>query len=202
MTDKTGPEFRIDPSVPIMDVDALMHHTELPATRVSRAVDPVIRAIGQASAWAWVALLLVIIANVVMRYVFQSGLILFEELQWHLYAVGFLVGIAWVLEADDHVRIDVLAERWSFRTRCWIEFAGITTFLLPFLVLVLWYSLPFVAYSFRVNEISEAPGGLPWRWAIKSVLVFAFALLACATFSRLTRVWAALFTRVTAPARS
>jgi TRAP-type mannitol/chloroaromatic compound transport system permease small subunit len=58
---------------------------------------------------------------------------------------------------------------------------------------VLWYSVPFVAYSFRINEISEAPGGLSYRWAIKAFLFIGFALLAAATLSRLSRVLKALF---------
>ncbi len=185
-------------ATPHFDLDKFQHHTELPQTAFSHAVDPLVRAVGKASSWLWVVLVAVITVNVLLRYVAGRGLIEFEELQWHIYAIGFLLGLAWVLESDDHVRIDVLHESWRFRTQCWVELFGLLLALLPFIAVVLWYSMPFIAYSFRIHEISEAPGGLPYRWAIKAVLFAGFLLLALAALSRLTRVIAALFTK-TAP---
>jgi TRAP-type mannitol/chloroaromatic compound transport system permease small subunit len=96
---------------------------------------------------------------------------------------------------ERNVRIDVLAEGWSQRTRLWIELLGIVFFLLSFSLLVVWFSVPFVAASWEMGEVSAAPGGLPWRWALKSFLVTAFLLLALAGLGRLTRVWAALRAR-------
>lgn len=176
------------------DVEALKtFHIDLPHTGISRAVDPVIAWLGKASSIFWPILVFVITVNVLMRYVIGKGLIEFEEIQWHLYAVGFLLAQAWAAQGDGHVRIDVIAEHYPNRTKCWIELIGIVGFLLPFIIVVLWYSAPFVAYSFRINEISEAPGGLSHRWAIKAFLFIGFALLAIATLSRLTRVLSGLF---------
>jgi TRAP-type mannitol/chloroaromatic compound transport system permease small subunit len=183
------------PSAPHVDLDRLLHHTALPETAFSRRVDALVRGVGKLSSYLWIVLVAVITVNVLLRYVIGKGLIEFEEGQWHLYAIGFLLALAWGLEADDHVRIDVLAARFSFRTTCWIELVGIVVVLLPFLALVVWYTAPFIAYSWRVGEISEAPGGLPYRWAIKSFLLIGFVILALAALSRLTRVAAALFTR-------
>lgn len=182
------------------DLDKLLHHSELPQTGFSRAVDPFVRAVGQWSAFLWPLLVAVITVNVLLRYVIGKGLIEFEELQWHIYAPGFMLGLAWVLQLDDHVRIDVLAEHFKFRNKCWIELVGIVVGLLPFIVLIVWYSVPFIKYSFDINEISEAPGGLPYRWAIKAVLLASFLVLGLAALSRLTRVLAALFTRKPAAA--
>lgn len=178
-----------------LDLDKLLHHTELPETGFSRAVDPLVRVLGQWSSLLWPVLVAIITVNVVMRYVFGRGLIEFEELQWHIYAAGFMLGLAWVLQLDDHVRIDVISEHFSFRGKCWIELGGILVALLPFITVVVWYAIPFVNYSFTINEISEAPGGLSHRWAIKAVLPFAFLVLGIATVSRLTRVLAALFSQ-------
>lgn len=178
---------------PHIDLDQLVHHTELPRTRLSQAIDPWLRRIGEMFSWVWVVLVAVITVNVVMRYVLGKGLVQFEELQWHLYAIGFLLGLAYCAESDDHVRIDVLAEKWGRATVAWIELYGIVLLLIPFLLIVLWYSVPFIAYSFRIHEVSEAPGGLPFRWAIKAVLLIAFVLLALATVSRLSRVLSLLF---------
>ena len=168
-------------------------HIDLPNTATARAIDPVIEWLGKASSVIWPILVIVITANVLMRYVIGKGLIEFEEIQWHLYAIGFLLAQAWAAQGDGHVRIDVFAEHYPNRTKCWIELVGILVFLLPFIAVVLWYSIPFIAYSYRINEISEAPGGLPYRWAIKAFLFIGFVLLAATTISRLTRVLRALF---------
>jgi TRAP-type mannitol/chloroaromatic compound transport system permease small subunit len=166
---------------------------QLPETALSRRLEPVIDLIGRAISWIWLALLLVIVLNVLLRYAFGEGRIEFEELQWHLYAVGFLVGLSYALQADAHVRVDVLHERLQPRTQAWIELYGILILLLPFIALILIYSVPFVASSFAVSERSQAPGGLPLRWLMKAALPLGFALLLLATVARLSRVWAALF---------
>jgi TRAP-type mannitol/chloroaromatic compound transport system permease small subunit len=170
-------------------------HVDLPATSLSRAVDPLVEWVAKASTVLWPVLVAVITVNVVMRYALGRGLIEFEEIQWHLYAVGFLLAQAWCLQINAHVRIDVFAEHFANRTKCWIELACILLWLAPFVLVVLWYSLPFVAYSFRINEISEAPGGLPYRYAIKAFLSIGFLFLALATASRLSRVLKALRAR-------
>lgn len=185
----------LPPHEPHVDLDSLLHHTTLPETRVSRPIDTLIRSIGRLSSYLWVVLVGVITLNVFLRYAFGRGLIEFEEAQWHLYAIGFMLALAWGVEADDHVRIDVLSERFRFRTKCWIELVGLIAALIPFVAFVSWYALPLITYSFSVHEVSEAPGGLPYRWAIKAFLFIGFALLLLAALSRLTRIWAALFTR-------
>lgn len=177
----------------LVDIDHLVHHTSLPETGLSAKADAAIRWIGDKVSWIWVLLVAVITVNVVMRYFFGQGRIEFEELQWHLYAIGFLIGISYCFEADDHVRIDVLHEHFALRTQAWIEFLGIVIFVLPFVALVLIYAVPFIAYSFGIHEVSEAPGGLPWRWAIKSFLFLGCALVLVAALARLSRVTALLF---------
>src|SRR5688572_8649897 len=169
------------------------HIPDLPQTRFARAVDPAIEWIGKSAAILWPLLVAIITVNVVMRYAFGSGRIEFEEIQWHLFAIGFLLPLGWCALLDAHVRIDVLAEHYRRRTKLWIELGCILLWLLPFIALVVWYSVPFVAYSFRINEISEAPGGLPYRWAIKAFLLIGFVVLGAAILSRLTRAAAALF---------
>jgi TRAP-type mannitol/chloroaromatic compound transport system permease small subunit len=166
---------------------------KLPETRLSRAIDPLIEAIGRGVSWLWVVLIGVIMVNVVMRYVFNLGLIVFEELQWHIYAIGFMIGLSFAVVGDRHVRIDVLADRFALRVRAWIELAGLALFLLPFAVLIAWDAIPFVVRSWEMSEVSIAPGGLPARWALKSVIVIALVLLALAALARLSRVASFLF---------
>jgi len=166
---------------------------QLPQTRFSRAVDGAIRRIGDAIAWIWLLLLSVIVCNVLLRYAFGEGRIEFEELQWHLYSVGMLLGLSYCYSADAHIRVDVLHERFSPRLQAWIELYGILLLLLPFITLVLVYSVPFVLDSYRLGEVSASPGGLPLRFLIKAVLPLGFVLLLAAALARLSRVWAALF---------
>lgn len=166
---------------------------ELPATSFSRIVDPLLLSIGRAVSWLWLLLLVIIVGNVLMRYVFGEGHIEFEEIQWHIYSIGFLLGLSYAYQADAHIRVDVLSERLPLRWRVWLELYGILLGLLPFLFLILWFSVPFVLQSWHMAEVSQAPGGLPYRWLIKAALPLGFILLSLAALSRLSRVWCFLF---------
>jgi TRAP-type mannitol/chloroaromatic compound transport system permease small subunit len=165
----------------------------LPTTAFSRAADRVITWFGEFASALWLILVLVIVIQVIARYAFGAGSIAMEELLWHLYAIGFMLGISFTEVKERNVRIDVVAERFQQRTRQWIELFGLAG-LLVFCGVVIWYAIPFFWSSYQLNEVSAAAGGLPYRWVIKSFLVTAFVLLALAAISRLTRVWAALFT--------
>ncbi len=166
---------------------------QLPATRFSRAADAIIERIGTLASWLWAVLLVVIVANVVMRYAFSLGRIEFEELQWHLYSAGFLIAMSFAVNTDSHIRVDVVRARLSERVRAWIELYGLMLLLLPFVTIILIHSTPFVINSFLDGEVSSSPGGLPYRWLIKAMLLVGFGLLALAALSRLTRIWAYLF---------
>jgi TRAP-type mannitol/chloroaromatic compound transport system permease small subunit len=92
-----------------------------------------------------------------------------------------------------HVRIDVFAERWSLRTKAWVELAGIALFLAPFAVFVLMHAIPFSERSYRLREVSASPGGLGARWIIKSFIVAGFALILAAAAARTLRILDYLF---------
>ena len=166
---------------------------ELPSTGFSRALDPWLERLGRCASWLWLLLLVVIVVNVVLRYAFGQGRIEFEEIQWHLYATGFLLGLSYAFKEDAHIRVDLMHERFSPTLRAWVELYGILLLLLPFIAVVLIFGVPFVAVSHQLGEVSSSPGGLPYRWAVKAVLPLGFALLLLAALSRLTQVWAYLF---------
>ena len=166
---------------------------ELPDTPFSRRVDPLLVRIGDAASWIWVVLLAVIVCNVLLRYAFAEGRIEFEEIQWHLYSAGFMLGLSYALQADAHVRVDVLHERFKPATQAWIDLYGLILCVLPFVALMLIYGVPFVVDSFATGEVSSSPGGLPYRWAIKAMLLVGFALLGVAAASRLSRLRKYLF---------
>jgi TRAP-type mannitol/chloroaromatic compound transport system permease small subunit len=169
------------------------HRLDFPRTAISDVLEAIIEFVGGIVNWIWIVLVIIIVGNVVGRYVFAVNFIWIEELQWHLYAVGFMLGIGYALKHDSHVRVDVLAGTLSPRTRAWIEMIGILVLLAPVIYLILSYAIPFVEASWRRGERSSAPGGLANRWAIKSVIIVAFAYLGLAALARFIRISAFLF---------
>lgn len=155
---------------------------------ISDRLDKFVKGIGHTVMWANGILILVIILQVVLRYGFGQGLVILEELQWHLYAVGIMFGTSYAMTLDSHIRVDIihanLSEKWRKR---WDLF-GIVFLLLPFAIMVFHQSLDFVYESWRVSERSNAPMGLPCRWLIKGVIPASFALLTLAIISRFLRI--------------
>ena len=92
---------------------------------ITKKIDGFVTSVGEVFNWIWVVLVAVIILNVILRYVFKSGMIELEELQWHLYAVGWLVGLSSTYVVDQHVRVDVLTDSMAYKKRLWFEFFGI-----------------------------------------------------------------------------
>lgn len=172
---------------------ARSHALALPRTAPSDALEKVVEIVGKACSWLWLVLIVLIVVNVALRYVIGSNYIALEEMQWHLYAVGFLMALSFAMLVDGHVRVDVLAERLQLRTRAWIELAGIVLFILPFVYVVVSYAIPFVERAWQIGEVSAAPGGLSHRWIIKSFIITGFAFIGIAALSRLLRVTAYLF---------
>jgi TRAP-type mannitol/chloroaromatic compound transport system permease small subunit len=182
------------------------HLAGLPSCPPADVIEGIVLAIGKVFALAWLLLVLLIILSVAERYappitrftaaIFGSnpGTAL-GELQWHLFAAGFMIGLPYAMARGAHVRVDVLAERWSLRTKAWIELLGTVLFLLPFAVFVIIYGVPFVERSISLNEVSASPGGLGGRWIMKSLIVVAPALLVVMGIARIMRVGNFLFRR-------
>jgi TRAP-type mannitol/chloroaromatic compound transport system permease small subunit len=156
--------------------------------KFSDGLDTFIRRVGHVVMWTNGILIFAIILQVVLRYGFGHGLVVLEEIQWHLYALGIMIGASYAMMMNSHIRVDIiharLSEKWKLR---WDLF-GIVFLLLPFLFMIFHQSLDFVYESWRVNEHSDAPMGLPWRWLIKSVIPISFGLLFVAAISRLVRI--------------
>lgn len=165
----------------------------LPRTLLSDWIEAFVRFIGNIFIWIWVPLILLIVTNVVLRYAFGHNNIAMEEMQWHLYGVGFMIALSYAVLNDSHVRVDVWAEHMRPRTRAWIELFGLVVLLLPFALLMVDYALPVVERSYRLGEVSSAPGGLPMRWIFKSFLIIGFGLIFLAGLARLIRVCSMLF---------
>jgi|SRR6056297_1994836 TRAP-type mannitol/chloroaromatic compound transport system permease small subunit len=158
----------------------------------SRILDGVVTFIAIFAHATWIILVAVILANVMMRYVLGGSIVALEELQWHLYAFGFMVGLSYTLVHDKHVRVDVLAENWPKRRRARIEIGAMLILVIPFAGLIAYDSMAFIEFSMLTNESSRSPGGLTQRWIIKSVIPLAMGLLILAALARTARMVAFL----------
>ena len=129
---------------------------------------------------SWLSFLLVILitVDVFLRYVFNFSSASLYELEWHFFAAIFLLGSAVTLQKDHHVRVDVFYNKLSKKKKEVINLIGNIFFLVPFSFIIFYTSIPFVTDSFIIMESSPDPGGLPFRFIIKSIIPFSFFLLA------------------------
>jgi len=158
-------------------------------TRFADAVDALSVRVGEAAAWLYPLLVLVLVVNVALRYGLALGSIELEELQWHLFAAAFLLGLPYTYAVDEHVRVDVLRQRLAPRTRAWIELCGSLLLLFPFCALLARHAFTFFWLSWTLGERSAMPSGLPARWVIKGVLLLALGLLALQALGVAARSW-------------
>ena len=115
--------------------------------------------------------------DVVMRYFFRNSSVGMQEMEWHLFSIMILFGVSVALLEEGHVRVDFFYDRFSVRTKAVINIIGTVFFLLPLAFLVFYTSYDFVVDSYKIKEISENPGGLPYRYVIKAMIPLAFATL-------------------------
>jgi TRAP-type mannitol/chloroaromatic compound transport system permease small subunit len=151
------------------------------ALRLSRLIDRINTVIGKVACGLMIVLVGLGAMTAVLRYVGRPlGVSLtsnaFLEGQWYLFSAVFLLGAAWTLRENAHVRVDVLYGRLGPRGKAWTDLLGTLLFLLPFCALMLWATGPSVAESWAVREVSPDPGGLP-RYPIKALVPVVFVLL-------------------------
>jgi len=136
-------------------------------------------------------LLLLMVLNVsydvIMRYFFHNSSVAMQELEWHFFATIILFGISVGLQKETHVRVDFLFERLSQRMQAMINILGTLFFLIPLALLITTGSLSFVYDAWVIGEISEDPGGLPYRWLIKGMIPLSFSLLIISALGYLFR---------------
>ncbi|MBU0972178.1 MAG: TRAP transporter small permease subunit [Proteobacteria bacterium] len=140
-------------------------------------VDRLSDKIGHFVGWMTTLMVLVVFYDTVMRYAFNQGNVALQELEWHLFAFVFLIGAAYTLKCEGHVRVDILYVSLSKKTRAWIDFLGVFVFLIPFSVMVILSTKGFIMNSWAVREVSPDPGGLPAYYIIKSMIPLGFSLL-------------------------
>ncbi|MEJ2140616.1 MAG: TRAP transporter small permease subunit [Gammaproteobacteria bacterium] len=140
--------------------------TESPLDRISSIT-------GKAAAWLTLFMVIVTFVVVIMRYVFDAGLIWVQESVVWMHAVVFMLGAAYTLRAEEHVRVDIFYRTMGERRRAWVDLIGVIVFLLPLCAFLAWASFDFVAQSWSIGESSRESGGLPYPFVplLKSVLL-------------------------------
>jgi TRAP-type mannitol/chloroaromatic compound transport system permease small subunit len=142
---------------------------------------------GRIVSWLTTILVLIMCYDVLMRYAFQNTSVWIVELEWHLFALIFLIGAAYTLKHDAHVRVDVFYAKRSPRTQAIINFVGTVVFLIPLSIIVIKTSYNFAYNSFLINESSADPGGLPARYLIKGSITVGFILLLMQAIAEATK---------------
>ena len=143
-----------------------------------RFVDALNERVGSGVSWLTTLLVIVVCYDVFTRYLLRSSMVAVQELEWHLFAVIFLIGAAYTLKHDRHVRVDVIYGRLSPKSKAWVDLVGSMVFLIPFCLVAIWSSKTFVINAFAVGETSPDPGGLPARFVLKAAIPTGFLLMA------------------------
>jgi len=145
--------------------------------RFVQGLELIVKVFGILAAWICLALVLVVAGDVFARYLFRIGTVWLQELHWHLLAPVALFGVSYALLSGEQVRVDVFYERFPAIVKRAIEVVG-GLLLVGIGLYVAWLSLPWVDMSWRRGEGSPNPGGLPYRFILKSLIPIGFLLLA------------------------
>lgn len=144
-------------------------------------------ACGVLACLAMVLMLFNVFYDVVMRYAFNDVSIGMQELEWHLFATVFLLGTPYAMQRDGHVRVDIFYDNWSEKRKALINLIGALVFVFPFVILVTYYGVSFSYDAFQMGEGSGDPGGLPYRWIVKSLIPISFTLMGIAGIGMVTK---------------
>ena len=140
-------------------------------------IDLISEKIGRGIGWLTTLMVLLVFYDTVMRYAFNKGNVALQELEWHLFAVVFLLGAAYTLKEGGHVRVDILFINFSKKAKAWVDLIGALVFLIPFAIIVIYSTQKFIGNSWAVREVSPDPGGLPMRYLLKAMIPAGFVLL-------------------------
>ncbi len=140
-------------------------------------MDNIIKYLGYFTACIVAILVVLVVYDATARYLFSTGSIALQELEWHLFDIVILFGIAYTLREKAHVRVDIFYATYSEKTKKLINLISSLFFILPFSMVIVYISIDFVQLSFIQNEASSNPGGLEYRYLVKALLPLSFIFL-------------------------
>ncbi len=142
-----------------------------------RWIDLFTERFGSTVSWLAFLLVLVVVYDVITRYVLSASSVAVQELEWHLFSLLFLLAAAYTYKHNKHVRVDIFYARMNTKQKALVDLAGGIVFLLPFSLIVISSSWLFVSNSFLFQESSPDPGGLPYRFLLKAAIPVSFVFL-------------------------
>ena len=155
--------------------------------QVSSFIDTCTERLGQATAWLAIAMALLMVFVVVLRYVFGVGAIAAQEGVTYMHSSLFMLGASYTLLADEHVRVDIFYSDFSPRAKAWVNVLGHIVFTLPLALLIGLSSLDYVSESWRALEGSAEPGGIHGVYLLKTLIPLMAALLALQAISTIIK---------------
>jgi TRAP-type mannitol/chloroaromatic compound transport system permease small subunit len=147
-------------------------------TALANRIDRLNKAIGRGASWLALAVVLLQFALVVARYLFGLGSVWLGETVIYAHATLFMLAAAWTLGIGGHVRVDIFYSDASARTKAFVDFAGALLLLLPFMLVLLWLSVPYAARSWAILERSQETSGLPIVFVLKTLIPLFAVLMA------------------------
>jgi TRAP-type mannitol/chloroaromatic compound transport system permease small subunit len=161
-------------------------------TTIADRIDRLTAVIGRAAAWLVLVVVVLQFALVVARYVFGLGSVWLTETVVYAHAAMFMLAAAWTLQAGGHVRVDVFYADASARTKALVDVIGALLFLLVFMLVLIWLSVPYAARSWAILEHSQEASGLPIVFALKTLIPLFAVLMALQGLAQAIRAAVAL----------
>ncbi len=161
------------------------------AEKLAGGIDAFTDLVGRLTSWLALGIALVMGANVLLRYAFSYGFIWAQELEWHIFVPICLFGMSYALLHGEHVRVDVLFQYFTPRNKHRVDM--ISAFIsMAFCVIVIWLSIPYVYQSWSIGEGTANPGGIEYRYLIKSLIPIGFAILLLQSLSEAIKSYIAM----------
>lgn len=146
-------------------------------SNIIRIIDRFNEWMGRSVSWLTGILMLLVCVDVFARYLLGDTYNWINDLEWHLFSLVFLLGAGYTYKHNKHVRVDLFYTRFSVRDQAWVQLFGGILFLLPWCLVITWFSFEFTRISWMLKETSPNPGGLPARYVIKMAIPLGFTML-------------------------
>ena len=139
-------------------------------------IERLVEVVGDCTSWVALVIVALMATNVLLRYLFHTGSVWAQELEWHLLVPLILFGTSYALRHGEHVRVDIVYGRFSERSKVVVDLIS-ALLAIAISALFIWFSLHYVQQAYVIDEGSPDPGGLPYRYLLKSLIPIGFALL-------------------------
>ena len=154
-----------------------------------KVIHSIVEFVGKATSWLTTILVLFVCFDVFRRYFLKDSAAWIMELEWHLFALIFLLGAAYTLKHNKHIRVDVFYENFSPKDKALVNLIGGLVLLIPWCCIMIYMSWTYAYNSFLINESSPDPGGLPARYIIKFSIVLGIGLLLLQSVAMVIESW-------------